>query len=289
MPTVMALMFTKYMRRRSAYTILWSEANYGSMIYKKGFVSRIREAVARRADAFAVPGRVAEDTIKKYWKITDKPFIPLPNLVNEKLFRDQVLSLKLKRSELRQKRNLNEDDLVLLWPARLHEDTKGIINFLKAVKEIIPLKVKILIAGEGPDRARIEEWLKVSSLKGVSLLGQQSENKMVELYALSDVLLLPSFRDPNPLSIIEGLWSGLPLFISHNCGNWPETLEEGGNGWLIDPLSSQSMQLSFHDMLCKPSQGLRKYGERSLMIAEERFSTKRCVNNFVRNLMQRCC
>lgn len=281
MPTVISLLLTSFLRRGKVCTILWSEANYNSMINKKGLIPRIRSSVVRRVDAFAVPGRVAEETVMNYWRVPDKPFLPLPNLVNEKLFRDKVLLLRYKRKELRHQRNLNDDDLVLLWPARLHEETKGLINFLKAVEEIIPPKVKILIAGEGQDRARIEEWLAVSPLKGVSLLGQQSEQKMVELYALSDMLLLPSFRDPNPLSVIEGLWSGLPLFISYNCGNWPEAVEQGKNGWLIDPASISSIQSAFRDMLSRTSLELSAYGDFSLALAEQKFATKPSVTSFV--------
>lgn len=50
---------------------------------------------------------------------------------------------------------------------------------------------------------------------------------MIELYSISDVFVLPSISDANPLTCIEALWTELPLFISENCGNYPEVIEQG--------------------------------------------------------------
>lgn len=280
MPTVMALLFIGR-KWRKACTILWSEANHNSMIFDSGIIAKVRALTVRKVDAFAIPGRVAEETIRKHWGVTDKPFLPLPNVVDEQLFKERVIALRPCRKALRRQRKLASDDVVLLWPARLHEETKGILNFLHAVAELIRPNVKIFIVGEGGDRGKIESWLKASANENVVLLGQQTQEVMVELYALSDVLLLPSLRDPNPLSVVEGLWAGLPLFISRRCGNWPEALHEGVNGWLVDPNCARSMQVALRDLISKSREELYAYGQKSVLIAEERFATTRCVRQFI--------
>lgn len=286
MPTVVSLLFGVPFSRTGVHKILWAEANFNSSVHKTGLIPRVRSAVAGRASAYAVPGRIAEDTVRDYWRVADRPFLRLPNLVNEELFRDRVCALREKREELRRASGLSDDDLVLLWPARLHEETKGIINFLSAVKGLLQPRVKVILAGEGPDRRTVENWLVANSFKQVSLLGQRSEEQMLQLFAIADVLLLPSLRDPNPLSVIEALWAGLPLLISRSCGNWPETLEDGRNGWLMDAESPLSMQKCFADLLLRSSTDMRAYGRRSLEIAEERFNSRYCVNKFVRDLLK---
>ena len=80
-------------------------------------------------------------------------FFLLPNIVNEKKFKPNS---KYKK----------HDEVIAFWPARLHEKSKGIINFLIRVKDIIlkNTKFKILIAGDGPDKNKILNFIKDNKL-----------------------------------------------------------------------------------------------------------------------------
>lgn len=286
-PTAFLLVFWQRFLNPKTWNILWTEANHPSSRYRNGPVAKFRRAVAARVQAFAIPGRIAEETVTGEWRITNKPFIRLPNLVDEEAFTVGVDSLRAQANAVRTKRCLNQGDLVMLWPARLHEGTKGILNFLKTVADLIPPQMQILIAGEGPDRKDIEDWLQTTGLhSNVRLLGQQSPAEMLELFAVADVFLLPSVRDPNPLSVIEALWSGLPLFISDRCGNWQETLRPGFNGWLFPPDFPTSLQKAFLEMVNLPRVELRGYGRNSRLIAQKEFATDAALNDFVAQLME---
>ena len=35
------------------------------------------------------------------------------------------------------------------------------------------------------------------------------------------------------MTCIEALWAGLPLFISEHCGNYPEVIDSGKNGFVF--------------------------------------------------------
>jgi glycosyltransferase involved in cell wall biosynthesis len=243
-------------------------------------VHSLRQWIANGADAFAVPGRIAAETLRNEWGLDDKPLVPLPNLINEELFGVRVTELRARRSALRRSFGLSNAEFAILWPTRLHERTKGIMNFLRAVEGTLDSRVKILIAGEGPDRHRLESWLAASSMSGVTLLGWQSEERMLELYASCDLLLLPSLRDPNPLSVIEGLWAGLPLLISDRCGNWPEAVEQGVNGWVVDPMSQTQVRRTFEEILRLTPEQLAGAGSASARIARNKFSTPANVELF---------
>ena len=72
---------------------------------------------------------------------------------------------------------------------RLHEKSKGIINFLIRVKGIIlkNTKFKILIAGDGPDKNKILNFIKDNKLnKNVYLLGHLKEKEIIKNYNESD-------------------------------------------------------------------------------------------------------
>jgi glycosyltransferase involved in cell wall biosynthesis len=284
LPTAFSLVYAMSFLKKSI-TIMWSEANNRSMTVRTGPIARFRQAVLRQASAYAVPGRIAEETIRQICGSRARHFLPLPNLVDEVSYGRAVDGLRARRNELRRQRELAPDDLVLLWPARLHERTKGIMNFLDNVRPFCGKHTRILIAGEGPDRGVIEGWLNRLGMEGVRLLGQQPQREMLELFALADALLLPSLIDPNPLSVIEGLWAGLPLLISQRCGNWPEAVEPDRNGWVVDPESPSSMQQAFSALVRMSSADRVGYGRVSREIAEHRFASEPCIRRFVDSLM----
>src|SRR5207253_3229992 len=106
------------------------------------------------------------------------------------------------------------------------------------------------------------------------------------LYASSDFFLLPSLRDPNPLSVIEAVWAGLPLIISNCCGNWPEAVEEGVNGWVVDPTSHTQLRDVFERALGLTQEERARAGAASARIARQRFSTEANVKLFVDRVMR---
>jgi glycosyltransferase involved in cell wall biosynthesis len=285
LPTSMALIGARTLMRGGT-TLLWSEANRASMSFRAGIIHDVRQLIATHADAVAVPGKIAAQTVRDDWGLKDKPLVPLPNLIDEELFGARVAELRARRSQFRQSMGVSSDDFLALWPARLDEQTKGLLNFLRAVEGSLRPGVKILIAGEGPDRPELESWLASSSISNVTLLGWQGESRMLELYASSDLFLLPSLRDPNPLSVIEALWAELPLLISDRCGNWPEAIERGVNGWVVDPTSKDQMRQAFEHAVQMTPQERARAGAVSASIAKERFSTYANVRVFADSLMR---
>ena len=121
--------------------------------------------------------------------------------------------------------------------------------------------VVFLVAGDGELKGHIENKAKEKKLD-VRLLGNKSQEEMVRLYGVADIFVLPLFSDPNPLTCIEALWAGLPLFISEHCGNYPEVIDSGNNGFvfsyknidvaseLLETLLSQS-ELMREQSVCK--------------------------------------
>jgi glycosyltransferase involved in cell wall biosynthesis len=289
-PTSFGLAGLSRLPPRRSTILFWSEANPSSTRWHSGPVALLRRRILSCADGFVVPGSIAEQTVRSIVPAADKRFLHLPNLVDETLYDSAVAQLRLRRSELRAAFGASDRELVLLWPARLHEPTKGILSFLRTTRNQITPEVMILLAGEGPDRAAVEAWLRDHHLPQVKLLGHRSESDMLTLLASADALILPSLKDCNPLVVIEGLWAGLPLLISDRCGNWPEALHPGVNGWLVDPDSPQTVSSAFSSLLACSRHTLERMGAASRDIAVQRFSSRSCVRAFVTNLIgfQRC-
>jgi glycosyltransferase involved in cell wall biosynthesis len=262
--------------------IIWAEANRDSMTRRGGLVGKLRRIIWSNADALGVPGRVARETVSEVCKRNDVRFLPFPNLVDRERFGEQVLVHRRRRDEIRRAKGLGDAQSLFFWSARLNEPLKGIVNFLSAVKPVLRPGTRIVIAGEGPHRVWMENWVRESGLGAqVTFLGQQREDQVLEWLGIADAVLLPSPRDPNPLSVIEGLWASLPLLISDHCGNWPEAIEEGRNGWVVDPENPDSMARAFAELQAASRETLDAYGRRSRAIAEERFDTHTEMRRFV--------
>ena len=117
------LIFFKIFKKANFF--LWSESNHKSLIFKSKIFSLIRKFFFSQFNNFIIPGEVANKSIKKILgNNQNSNFFLLPNIVNEKKFKPNSKYKKY-------------DEVIAFWPARLHEKSKGIINFLIRVKDII--------------------------------------------------------------------------------------------------------------------------------------------------------
>jgi glycosyltransferase involved in cell wall biosynthesis len=263
--------------------LLWAEANRYASTGQPRAVQTLRKLVYEAVDGLVIPGKIAEDTIRGDWRIKPRSLLRLPNVVDERLYGDEVARLRSGRRALRQQLAIPDAHLVLLIPARLDEASKGVLRFLQAIYPLRAAHLTLLVAGDGPDRSTIESWMRQSNVDNVRMLGHQAETEMLRLLAVSDVLVLPSLVDPNPLALIEGAWAGLPLVASRLVGNWPETVHEGVNGWLIDPRNQVETNETIAKVLRTPAAELAERGRASLKLAAQ-FATKHVVSAFLADL-----
>jgi glycosyltransferase involved in cell wall biosynthesis len=268
-----------------SYKVFWSESQFLSTVHANGLTNGIRRLLLRRYDAFAVPGIAATEYIEHF--VPDMTLLRLPNLVDPALYRDRVLQLREQRPALRQRFSLAEQKRVLLITARLLS-VKGILPFLNALLSLpseLLRSLTVLIAGEGDLRYDIERWIVDHASPQVILLGQQTQEQMCQLYALSDGFALPSYNDPNPLSVLEALWAALPLVLSDRVGNHRETLVSHRNGWLFSPDDIPAICRAVTTWLKLSESELLRYRGESYTIASSSFDPKRVIPTFVEELL----
>ena len=268
--------------------IFWAESNLLSTRYKKGFVRFFRRSVLSRFDAYAVPGEKTKEWLEVcLGPLKEKSLIRLPNVVNERRFIDDVNILRGKRNAIREKYQIHDDEEIILSIIARLENRKGVFNFLKAIQSInYPRSYRILVAGEGSEERQIANWAEKEGFDKVVLLGQKTEDEVLELLAISDLFVLPSLRDPSPLSVIEASFAGLPLMLSCNIGNLSECLVEGENGWSFDPNDEESIRMAMRDLLEASKGKLEKMGEISHKKAKDTFNTKSVVETFIESILK---
>ncbi len=113
---------------------------------------------------------------------------------------------------------------------------KGVALLLEACAGLA--SVTLLVAGEGPERARLERRAGELGL-AVRFLGEQLGREKAELLAAADLLALPSRlladgrTDSAPVVLLEAMAAGLPLVASRVGGN-AELIEDGVSGLLVE-------------------------------------------------------
>ncbi len=102
-----------------------------------------------------------------------------------------------------------------------------IIAFEGISKEI---DVKLLLVGDGPERARLEQISRNSKFsKNIFFLGSLKSTK--EVLNISDLFILPSSKESFGLSALEAMACGVPV-IASDSGGIPEVISHGESGLL---------------------------------------------------------
>jgi glycosyltransferase involved in cell wall biosynthesis len=261
----------------------WAEANRHSASLPHGLVRPLRNWVLGLCRGFVIPGKAAEDTIKDVWGL-NKPLFYLTNIIDERkiILEDPIPAKCPAQIEIIFSVNWRR---VYLIVARLYEKDKGVLNFLRSIDGLLRPDSLILICGEGEDRQVIAEWIQGKGSKNIILLGWVDPAYMPYLYRRSDVFILPSFRDPYPLSAVEALWTGMALLVSHRCGNAEDVVVRNINGELFDPERAEEIQTVFGWMESASDEQVTIMKAQSLRLAEERYSTSVVVSRFVRSLL----
>src|SRR5690606_32042033 len=214
--------------------IMSVESNLYSVVRKKGIAAAFKRLLLDKADGYQITGTPQIDYIQYFSeKSQAKAYIKLPNLIDEQVFRDDVANLKRNKNELRSHFGVEENTQMWVLPARLIE-IKGIIPFLKLMKDI--KNVHLFILGEGELMGDARPYVEKEKLP-VTLVGFVQQKQVTEYYAAADLFILPSLKDPSPLSPIEACASGLPLLVSSRIGNLEDVLVTEKNGWHYDPIS----------------------------------------------------
>ena len=151
------------------------------------------------------------------------------------------------RRQARQELGFSPEDLVIGAAGALNEG-KGLFVLIKAaglLKDALP-QAKILLVGEGPGRAALEEEAGSLGVKAV-FTGRRLD--MERMYPAMDIFAFPSIcRETFGMVAIEAMASGLPV-IASSVGGVPEVVKDGENGLLVPPgdpraLASAIMRLA---------------------------------------------
>ena len=224
---------------------------------------------------------------KKYYDI-HKVFRKIDCIISPSEFnKNQLVNGKLKYNEIVALHNfVNEserNDYVLgdyaFYLGRLSKE-KGILNLIEAIGDIPD--AKLLIAGDGPERERIEAYISEHKLDGrITLLGYQNQDSIHKYITNSRFVVIPSICNENcPYSVLEAMEIGKPR-VASRIGGIPELIADGENGYLYkaDDINELKEKLT---LLLDNDDKVNRFAQKSRELYESYYSPDSYYNELIK-------
>jgi glycosyltransferase involved in cell wall biosynthesis len=127
-----------------------------------------------------------------------------------------------------------EEDLVsFLFMGRLGQ-RKGVYDIIESARRVQASNIRIDLYGDGEIDEIRRQILAAGVSDKVKVHGWIDGSRKDETFRQANVLLLPSYHEGLPISVLEALAYGLPV-LATDVGGISEAVENGVNGYLIEP------------------------------------------------------
>ena len=167
----------------------------------------------------------------------------------------------------------NSGRLRIIYLGKIFKE-KGIYDLLDCIIENYDTyvdKVSFIIAGNG-EAEKIETYKNLDSKGIISFVGWVINEQKNELLLNSDVLILPSYNEGLPVSVLEGMSYKMPI-IATSVGGIPEIVVDGFNGKIVTPGNLKEIHEAITFYL-KNRNLISIHGENSFKRAKQYFPEK---------------
>lgn len=251
MPTVIFALFYLRIFAREIKSLFWSEGHEGSVLHKNGIIPYIRKFVLNRFSAFAVPNQRSKRYLFDHLKVRQRPVIMLPNTVDGDFYSKPPYWSVENSARIKIEHGLPEDAKICLQVSQI-EERKGVRELVEFWTQLPPEIKKdfvLVLVGEGSLKSELQKNINNNTINDIYLLGNQTKNAVRELLFSSDIFILLTKNDPNPLSLIEACYANLPIITTIYAGNHNEIVNEKVNGAVIRELNYSEFERAFKKLI----------------------------------------
>ncbi len=129
---------------------------------------------------------------------------------------------------------------------------KGFDVLIKAFSKAAFDSHDLLIAGEGPERARLEALARVEGCGGrIRFVGRADRTQVVSLFKHCAFFVLPSRHEPMGIVNLEAMAAGKAVIASH-IGGVPEIVIDGETGVLVAPDDVAALAITLRRLVDDP-------------------------------------
>jgi glycosyltransferase involved in cell wall biosynthesis len=230
---------------------------------------RYEKRLMKRSDALIAVSKYTVGELTEIYGIEEEKIHVIYNGVDINKFRPRP-----GRTELRREFGLEEEKKIVLFVGRLYH-RKGLEILLRSIPPVLQEFSDVRFAISGTGFKKKEESLRNLAKKldiedHVTFLGYVPDEKLPNLYSVSDIFVLPAIYENFPFAILEAQATALPV-ISTKVGGIPEFLADNENGFLITPGDSAQLTQRVLTLLRDPKLA-KEMGRRGRSLIEEKFS-----------------
>ncbi|MED1205018.1 N-acetyl-alpha-D-glucosaminyl L-malate synthase BshA [Heyndrickxia acidicola] len=237
--------------------------------YDPSLTESIRFGIEKSDAVTAVSNALIEQTRELI--NPDKDIETVYNFIDERVFK------KVDSEHLREEYGILPHEKVLIHVSNFRA-VKRVQDVVKTFAKVIQkVPSKLLLVGDGPEMTVVCRLVKELNLEPyVLLLGKQ--DKLEELYSMSDLMLLLSQKESFGLVALEAMACGVPC-IGTNIGGIPEVIENGKNGFVcdlgdIDHFYEKALYLLQDDAIHK------QFSQNAMEMVHQRFRSDKIINQY---------
>ncbi|MGD2434424.1 N-acetyl-alpha-D-glucosaminyl L-malate synthase BshA [Bacillus velezensis] len=203
----------------------------------------------------------------------DKKIETIYNFIDERVY------LKKNTESIKEKHGILPDEKVVIHVSNFRK-VKRVKDVIRVFRNIAAkTKAKLLLVGDGPEKCVAWQLVEKYGLQDqVLLLGNQ--DRVEELYSISDLKLLLSEKESFGLVLLEAMACGVPC-IGTNIGGIPEVIKDQVSGFLVEVGDIQAASEKALAVL-EDTQLSKRLTDHALKMAETAFSSQRIVSQYER-------
>jgi len=240
---------------------------------RRWWVRLLKRFLLARCEYHIYQTPVSKDVLMTVYRIGEDRLFFAPFEAGASGFKEGLASCEQNREELRAILGVR-DRIVFLFVGNLHV-FKGVSCLIEAASLLPPgTDYECIFAGPEEPKNKvggtIEYYMNLARKFGtegrVRFLGSLPPDNLVEWYIASDVVVLPTQRDPFAKVLVEGGLASKPLITTSACGAAGTIVVDGENGFVVEPADPYSLSAAMSALL---EAGLREsMGHRSKKIVD---------------------
>ena len=201
--------------------------------------------------------------------IAEERIFPMPYAVDNERFRRAAEAARPESGRLRAELRIPPGRLVAAMAARLIEAKApgDLIAAWRLCTDPMPPEKRpyLVVIGDGPLRPELERV--AAGCKSIRFAGFRNQTELPAFYALADLLVLPSRREPWGLVVNEAMNAGCAILASDRVGAAQDLVREGVNGAIFPAGSVPRLAEALRRLLAEPER-LAEMGRHSLSMIQ---------------------
>ncbi|WHY07725.1 N-acetyl-alpha-D-glucosaminyl L-malate synthase BshA [Bacillus subtilis] len=192
-------------------------------------------------------------------------------------FIDERVYLKKNTAVIKEKHGILPDEKVVIHVSNFRK-VKRVQDVIRVFRNIAgKTKAKLLLVGDGPEKSTACELIRKYGLEDqVLMLGNQ--DRVEELYSISDLKLLLSEKESFGLVLLEAMACGVPC-IGTNIGGIPEVIKNNVSGFLVD-VGDVAAATARAMSILEDEQLSNRFTKAAIEMLEKEFSSKKIVSQY---------